>query len=140
VLGNSWVAERMVVSQEGLGSLHICKQSHIVYFTTLSIAQTTWLRLVGCLINYELERMWEEASVAYFNCPRLEPGISRIQIRSVITRDNLLACFMNNNIFMQIACYVLTFRLGKITLGDCVWFTTFWSLSFSLCYECEELC
>jgi hypothetical protein len=38
----------------------------MVYLTTLSVVQPIWRRMTGPLMNDELKKMWNEASMAYF--------------------------------------------------------------------------
>jgi hypothetical protein len=38
----------------------------MVYLATLSAAQRTELRMLGCLMNYKLEVVYKEAAVTYF--------------------------------------------------------------------------
>jgi hypothetical protein len=39
----------------------------IVYLTTLSVAQTMWRRVLGWVVNNELEMAWKEAVVTKFD-------------------------------------------------------------------------
>jgi hypothetical protein len=47
--------------------LHVILFIFVVYLTTLSVAQTIFHRIIGWIMNSELERIRKEAVVAYFN-------------------------------------------------------------------------